>query len=307
MDPAPSVLWILVLASAASGLAVGLVAWSLGSAATPDATQDDEWRYDRSRRANLAELDWVVRFFPAGVNALAAVNRAIFPQTIHSMERELQAAGLPRFWLAEEYLAKGELIALALLPLATLMTVQMIGPVGWVLGPLVALALAFWQRRHLALLARQRLAQIKRRLPFMLDLLTLLMDAGATFLGALRQATAEFAGHPIAVEFGRVLADIHLGKTRVEAFQALRRRLADDEISAITAAILQGEELGTPLASVFRTQADVLRVKRTQRAETLAHEAAVNMLLPGVLVMMAAVLIILGPFAINYLFSGFLP
>ena len=82
-----------------------------------------------------------------------------------------------------------------------------------------------------------------------------------------------------------MLADMNLGKTRTEAFQAMRDRLADDEITSIIGAIVQGEMLGTPLANIFRTQADVLRIKRTQRAEMIAGEAGVNMLLPAVLVM----------------------
>ena len=145
---------------------------------------------------------------------------------------------------------------------------------------------------------------IKRRLPFFLDLLTLLMEAGASFLDSLHQAVREFHGHPVAVEFGRVLADMNLGKARVEAFDNLRQRLDDDEITSIVASMIQSEKLGTPLSHIFRTQSDLLRVKRTQRAETIAGEAGVKMLLPGVLVMAAAVLIILGPFALNYFFFG---
>ena len=141
-------------------------------------------------------------------------------------------------------------------------------------------------------------------MPFLLDLLTLLMEAGSTFLNALRQAVDEFRGHPVAEEFGRVLADMSLGKTRVEAFQAMRDRLADDEITSIIGSILQGEYLGTPLAQIFRTQADVLRIKRTQRAELVAGEAGVNMLLPGILIMASTVLIIIGPFMLNYLKFG---
>jgi len=84
----------------------------------------------------------------------------------------------------------------------------------------------------------------------------------------------------------------------------MRARLSDDEITSIIGSILQGEMLGTPLANIFRTQADVLRVKRSQRAETIAGEAGVNMLLPAVLIMVATVLIILGPFLLNYLYFG---
>ena len=141
-------------------------------------------------------------------------------------------------------------------------------------------------------------------MPFLLDLLTLLMEAGSTFHNAMTQAVSEFKGHPVGEEFGRVLADISLGKTRAEAFAAMQDRLDDEEITSITGSIIQGEQLGTPLAHIFRTQADVLRIKRTQRAETVAGEAGVNMLLPGILVMMATVLIIIGPFLLNYIKFG---
>jgi tight adherence protein C len=170
---------------------------------------------------------------------------------------------------------------------------------------MLAIVLTAWVlRRRLARQAAQRLQAIKRRLPFVLDLLTLLMEAGSTFLRAMGEVVEEYAGHPVADEFGHVLSDIHLGKSRQEAFAGLRRRLADDEITSIVGAMVQGEHLGTPLAQILRTQADVLRVKRTQRAERIAGEAAVKMLLPGVLVMIATVLVIVAPFVINYLAIG---
>ena len=71
----------------------------------------------------------------------------------------------------------------------------------------------------------------------------------------------------------------------------MRDRLSDDEITSIVGSIIQGEELGTPLARLFRTQADVLRIKRTQRAETIAGEAGVKMLLPAVLVVKTTTLL----------------
>ena len=97
---------------------------------------------------------------------------------------------------------------------------------------------------------------------------------------------------------------MNMGKSRTEAFDSMRRRLGDDEISSIIGTIIQGEQLGTPLSQIFRSQADILRLKRSQRAETIAGEAGVKMLLPGVLVMAATVLIILGPFVLNYWFLG---
>jgi tight adherence protein C len=199
------------------------------------------------------------------------------------------------------------LYSLLAMPVYFFLLARTAGSVGGGVTAAVLLSgLTFWWLRHrLTRLARQRLVTIKRRMPFLLDLLTLLMQAGATFLQALKQSVKEFEGHAVAVEFGRVLTDMNVGKTRAEAFENLRTRLKDDEIGGIVAAIVQGEQLGTPMAEVFRTQADVLRLKRSQRAEAIAGEAGVNMLLPGILVMAACVLVILGPFVLGSIASGF--
>jgi tight adherence protein C len=180
------------------------------------------------------------------------------------------------------------------------------GPPGIVLGGVLTILTGFLLRRRLAAQARYRLWTIKRRLPFLLDLLTLLMEAGATFLNALREAVHEFRDHPVGLEFGRVLAEMNMGRSRTAALESLKSRLADDEITSIVGSIIQGENLGTPLALLFRTQADVLRVKRTQRAETLAGEAGVKMLAPAVLIMAATVLIILGPFVLSFVQGDFM-
>ena len=291
--------------SLALGSAMAIaVWWIIGVLRSEDLQQGMEWRYDVSRINELRQNDIFFRLFQPAIQLLARGNRTVFRESLPTISREIQAAGLPRFWLAEEYLGKTQLIALFLAPVYVHLFFAWCGENGLVLAALAIVATAWFLRRRLASRARWRLHEIKRRMPFLLDLLTLLMEAGSTFMGSLKQAVDEFAGHPVAQEFGRVLGDMNLGKTRAEAFQAMRDRLADDEITSIIGSILQGELLGTPLANIFRTQADVLRIKRTQRAETVAGEAGVNMLLPGVLVMVATVLVIIGPFLLNYLYFG---
>jgi tight adherence protein C len=301
----PPAVALEVAASAAVGLAVATAAcWLFGVLRREDLQQGVEWRYDVSRIHELRRMDPFYRLFQPAIQWLGRLNRRVFADSLPAVGRDLQAAGLPRFWLAEEYLGKAELIALFLAPVLLYVFLDWFGPGGLLPAMLSVVATAWLLRRRLARRAHWRLRQIKRRLPFLLDLLALLMEAGSTFLGALRQAVEEFEGHPVAQEFGRVLADMSLGKSRTEAFAALRDRLADDEIASLIGSIVQGESLGTPLAGVFRTQADVLRLKRTQRAERIAGEAGVNMLLPATMVMIATVLIILGPFLLNYLYFG---
>src|SRR5262245_20243057 len=294
-----------VLASALVGGGVFALAWWVVRAlATDDLQQGDEWRYDVSRINELRRLDLAYRLFQPLIRLFARFNRKAFRESLPEIGRELQSAGLPRFWLPEEYLGRIELTALLMAPFYFFLCIRIMDLPGTILAAVLTCLTAWLLRRRLTNQARTRLRMIKRRMPYLLDLLTLLMEAGATFLQSLEQSVDELAGHPAATEFGRVLADMSLGKARTQAFEALRLRLSDAEITSIIGAIIQGEELGTPLARIFRTQSDVLRIKRTQRAETVAGEAGVKMLLPGILVMASTVLIILGPFVINYLYEG---
>ncbi len=302
---APPGTQFLLLSSALVGTAVAIVVrWFIMVLQSEDIEQGAEWRYDISRINELRRADTLYRVFQPAVGMLAVMNRAVFRDSMPIIHRQIQGAGLPRFWLAEEYLGKLELIAIFLTPVYVYLFLSILGTTGLYFAPVAVLLTAWFLRHRLAVRARTRLRDIKRRMPFLLDLLTLLMEAGSTFLHAMEQSVKEFKGHPVAEEFGRVMTDMSLGKTRTEAFKAMRDRLNDDEITNIIGSILQGENLGTPLAQIFRTQAEVLRLKRSQRAETIAGEAGVNMLLPGVLIMVATVLIIVGPFLLNYLYFG---
>jgi tight adherence protein C len=299
----------LTIPAAASALVGGgvfmLVWWVVRTLQSEDLEQGNEWRYDVSRMNELRRHDNWYRLFQPIIRFLARLNRVVFHERLAEVQRQILAAGLSRFWLPEEYLARMELFALLISPLYYVLCVRLMDLPGVILATVFTFLTFWFLRLRLAAQARRRLVLMKRRMPYLLDLLTLLMEAGSTFLQALRQAVQELEGHPVSVEFGRVLVDINLGKTRRQSFEAMRDRLNDEEVTAIITAIIQGEELGSPLARVFRTQADVLRLKRSQRAEAIAGEAGVNMLLPGVLVMASTVLIIFGPWLLNYLYSGF--
>ncbi|MDP1795924.1 MAG: type II secretion system F family protein [Planctomycetaceae bacterium] len=271
--------------------------------ASDELVQGEQWRYDVSRINELRKVSPFYRLFQTVIQPLAQFNRGAFAKDLPNIARELQAGGFPRVWTAEEYLAKIELQALFLLPLYVYGCVNIIGPPGIVIAVLLTVMSGYLLRRRLAGQAAYRLVLIKRRLPYLLDLITLLMEAGATFIQALRQGVEEFREHPVGVEFGRVLGEMNMGKGRTGSLEALRDRLQDDELTAIIGSIVQGENLGTPLSRIFRTQADVLRLKRSQRAERIAGEAAVQMLLPGIMVMASTVIVILGPFLINFLYT----
>ena len=307
LTPPPDLLSIRLLGSGAFATGIALFSWwIIRSLATDDLEQDDsEWRFDVNRVNELRRMDDVFRTFHPVIELFARMNRNMFSDSLPLIEREIHAAGLTRFWMPEEYLGKLQFIALLMTPLYLWIFISNFGDVGIIFSLLAFVLTAWFLRRRLRNRALSRVILIKRRLPFLLDLMTLLMEAGSTFLHSLEQGVREFQGHPVASEFGRVLSDMQMGKTRTDAFAAMQLRLDDGEISGIISSIIQGEELGSPLAQVFRIQSDVLRIKRTQRGEKIAAEAGVNMLLPGILIMLSTVLIILGPFIITVISSGF--
>ncbi len=300
----PADLVLPALGSLAAGSAVWILARMIGTGlASQDAVQEAQWRHDVNRINELRRASFLYRAFQPVIQLLATFNRAVFADSLPEVGRQVQAAGLSRLWTPAEYLARLQLLGLFAAPFFLYLCLTWFGDAGAILAIVLTGLTIYWLRRRLAAQAEHRLFLIKKRLPYLLDLLTLLMEAGSTFLQALRQAADEFRDQPVGVEFGRVLAEMGMGKSRTEALSSLRQRLDDDEITSIVGSIIQGEELGTPLAVLFRTQADVLRIKRTQRAETIAGEAGVKMLLPAILVMMATVIIILGPFILNFLYA----
>src|SRR4051812_15363016 len=98
------------------GSAAALVGWWFVRALTETDEKANEWRYDRVRIAELKRQDGLYRLLYPLFIPLARVNRSLFRGSLPEINRELQAAGLPRFWLPEEYLARCELLAIAMLP-----------------------------------------------------------------------------------------------------------------------------------------------------------------------------------------------
>lgn len=162
---------------------------------------------------------------------------------------------------------------------------------------LAILAVAGFYLPHLRLrrrvAARQR--EIQRSLPDVLDLLTICVEAGLGFDGALGRVVAkrdDALGH----ELDRVLNDMRLGRSRRDALKSLGTRTDVPDVNAFVSAMVQSEQLGASIARVLVVQSAQMRTRRRQRAEELAHKAAIKMLFPMVfLILPALFVVILGP------------
>jgi len=144
---------------------------------------------------------------------------------------------------------------------------------------------------------QRRKKVIQKALPDVLDLISICVSAGLGFDGALQQVVEKW-NNEVSVEFGRVLREMQLGKTRREALRDLAERVDLPELTSFVAAVIQAEQLGVGLTKVLRIQAEGMRLKRRQRAEEEARKAPIKMLFPlAFLIMPALFIVLLGPAA----------
>lgn len=143
-------------------------------------------------------------------------------------------------------------------------------------------------------------AEILLELPDAMDLLTIAVDAGLDFNSAMKRVIQDRTEGRLTTELQRYFRNVELGRTRREALKEFGDRMQLADVTNFTSALIQADKLGASVAGVLRTQSDLMRIRRTQRAEKAAAEAPVKMLAPLVLFIFPSVfLVILGPIFIK--------
>lgn len=166
--------------------------------------------------------------------------------------------------------------------------------------PILAGGIAFFVPQYLIKeKATIRQVRINRNLPYAIDFMVLAIESGATFYEAIKIYVRNSPSYPLADEFKMVLQEIDYGSTKEQALSKMSNRIESENLTSLINAINAGEVLGTPVGKVLRIQSELIRQKRTERAEKLAGEAGTKILLPSLLIMIAALLIIMSPAIIN--------
>ncbi len=232
------------------------------------------------------------------ITSLANFFSRLTPQyNVENLRHKLDLAGNPNNWGPTEFLGVRGLCALvcaalpwglftlagAPLPKLLLFTV-LFGVLGFYMP-------SIWLGRKI----NQRQKEIIRALPDALDLLTISVEAGLGFDAAMSKVTEKW-DNQLSQAFARTLSEIRMGKARKEAMRDMADRAEVSELTSFVAAIIQADQLGVSIARVLRIQSEQMRIRRRQRAEEIAQQAPIKMLIPLVFLIFPSVLVVLlGP------------
>lgn len=292
------------------GLSIFIFFLGLGMAAGPSAVQTRLDTYG-ARPRTLAEIEleqpFTDRVVSPAIRGMAAMLSRLAPQkNIEAMRHKLDLAGNPNNWTPSDVLGVRGMasiltVMIIVIPLFLLGTqlpqILLFGGIGGILGFYLPI---FWLNSKI----RQRKHDIQKALPDALDLLTISVEAGLGFDAAMVKVTEQW-DNELSRAFGRVNAEIRLGKLRREALRDMAYRADVPDLTNFVAAVIQADQLGVSLAKVLRIQSDQMRVKRRQRAEEQAAQAPVKMMFPLVFLIFPSIFIVLlGPAVLIFTSAG---
>ena len=149
----------------------------------------------------------------------------------------------------------------------------------------------YWLRSK----AKKRQKAILRALPDALDMLTIGVEAGLAFESALLRVGEQW-DNALTLELRRVVREMRMGTGRNEALRRLVDRTGVEDLSTFVAVLIQSSQLGVSIAHVLHSQAAQMREVRRQRAEELARQASVKIVVVLVFFIFPSLfIVILGP------------
>ena len=283
--------FLLIVLSVCAGACIGLVIWSVYGFMR-EVPQADRHFQD--------PLPFGLRMIWPLVNAATfVIGPRLTPDKLERAHRELQTAGQD-FVLSPEQLWGLRVVAAGLVALFMWLLLGLLKAQGLMLyvSAIGFGAVLGWFYPNLWLGERRnkRRRQVIKDLPVYLDFITMAVEAGLNVTGGIEQATQKGPPGPLGQEFTRLLRDVRSGLPRSEALSRMSERMDMPQISSFTGTLIQADRVGASLGDTLRAQASQRREERFLRAEKLALEAPVKMMLPLVMFFFPLIFLMLGYF-----------
>jgi len=201
-----------------------------------------------------------------GLKGQRTLRRLYGPIRLRALDRRLRGAGNPEGLHLDLFIQREAgfvLLSIILLFIFTMLHRP-------ILGIIFAIIFSGWMYLWLAQALRNRQKALNRDLPDFPDVLAVTVRSGLPFRNALERVCEHFEG-PVSEEMLTALHEMRLGVSRRDAFTSVRKRCRSDNVDTFVTALLQSEELGTPIGDAL--QAIVKEIRR-ERAEQVRREAA---------------------------------
>lgn len=202
------------------------------------------------------------------------------PRMMDKLDNRLQKTGALYVLTAEEFLALAVTLGV-LFPLVSILPMAT-GKSGvlWSVVLLMMVMGAALPMMWISDMHKRRDRDIIRNLPVFLEYLSMCVDAGLNFLGALQQAVDKGPNGAMKNEFRIVLRDIRSGLPRAEALNRMEQRVNLKDLSTFVRSVIQAEKMGSSLRNTLQIQAQQRLEERFQRAEKTAMQAPVKLIIP---------------------------
>ena len=152
-----------------------------------------------------------------------------------------------------------------------------------------------------------RIDRMRDSLSDMMDLIVVCTESGMSVDAAISRISREMArtDPDLAQEFYLSSLEMRAGATRIDALRNLALRTRLEEMDDFVSVLVQADKFGSSLAESLRVHSDMMRSRRSQRAEEIAAKIPVKVAVPLVLFIFPTLfLVVLGP-AIIQVFQAF--
>lgn len=217
------------------------------------------------------------------------------------LNKKLESAGVLKNNTVERWMFNKTLVTIIFSLLFGLLTYNIKSNIfsSLVIALMVVILINALYRFYLARRISLKKNAIKRDLPYTLDLITVSVEAGLSFDGAIAKVVDTIEGE-LSSEFAKTLKEMRMGIEKKVALKNMSQRCELKELSMLITSLIQADELGVSLGRVLRIEAAGLRENIKQAAREKAMKAPVKMLFPLIIFIFPAIfVIILGPIMIR--------
>jgi len=258
---------------------------------------DEASRVQKERR----KRGWLVFIFTPLTKVLGKINEAVGGPRMNRYREEvkylLESAGSPWDMSVDEFIGMKEVSGV----LFVLLIYFFLIPADYRFFGVLLLVLLFpigyhLPRIYITRLIKQRQQRIEFELPYMIDLLSLAIEAGLDLVGGIQKIVEKSRQTEAIVEFQMFLADVKMGKSLEEALSEMAERVQILSFFSFVSSLIQAQRLGAEIGPTLRSQAEQMRYQRMILAEEKVNQLPVKLLVPLVFFIFPAISVLLiGP------------